>query len=37
MRSRGEEELVAHKEPPSGTPKASGEQKSDLSSGSEFR
>jgi hypothetical protein len=37
MTSRGEKERVAEQEQPSRTPKDDGEQKSDLSSGSEFR
>jgi hypothetical protein len=37
MTGRDEEELVADKEPPPRTAKDGGEQKSDLSSGSEFR
>jgi hypothetical protein len=37
MTGRDEEELVAQKEPRFATPKEQGEQKSDLSSGSEFR
>jgi len=37
MTSRDEEELIEQKEPTSGTPNHRGEQKSDLSSGSELR